>query len=43
MRSNGTPRRLATPSTNASRVNGVGSFIAVEMSASDTPASAASM
>jgi len=39
----GVPRRLATASMKASRVNGDGSFIAQEVRARSTPASARSM
>ncbi|WFR71061.1 hypothetical protein P9209_16980 [Prescottella defluvii] len=43
IRSNGTPRRCAVASTKASRVNGVGSFMAVEIASSGTPSRAVLM
>ncbi len=43
MRVQGTPRRLATASSKASRVNGEGSFMAVDRSPMGTPSSARSM
>ena len=43
MLAHGMPRRFATASSNASSVNGDGSFSAVEMPPMGTPSSACSM